>query len=138
MPYVVNSPVRPKERFLVFGSPAVEEADIEEVVDTLRSGWIGTGPKTKQFEEDFKAYKGANSTIAVNSCTAALHLSLIAAEIGPGDEVITSPMTFAATVNTIIHVGATPVLADIDPVTMNIDPNEVEKKITPRTRRHRN
>lgn len=134
MPYVVNTPVRPKERFLVFGSPAVEEADIEEVVDTLRSGWIGTGPKTKQFEEDFKAYKGANSTIAVNSCTAALHLSLIAAEIGPGDEVITSPMTFAATVNTIIHVGATPVLADIDPVTMNIDPNEVAKKITPRTR----
>ncbi len=134
MPYVVNTPVRSQERFLVFGSPAVEEADIAEVVDTLRSGWIGTGPKTKQFEEDFKAYKGANSTIAVNSCTAALHLSLIAAEIGPGDEVITSPLTFAATVNTIIHVGATPVLADIDPVTMNIDPNEVEKKITPRTR----
>ena len=130
----VTEPVRTKDRFLVFGAPAIEEVDIEEVIDTLRSGWIGTGPKTKQFEDDFRAYKGASNAIAVNSCTAALHLSLLASDIGPGDEVITSPLTFCATVNTIIHTGATPVLADVDPVTMNIDPAEVERRITPRTR----
>ncbi len=130
----VKNPVRSKDRFLVFGSPAIEEEDIEAVVDTMRSGWLGTGPKTKQFEEDFKAYKGANAALALNSCTAALHLSLIAAGLKPGDEVITSPLTFCATVNTIIHAGATPIMADIDPLTMNIDPAEVEKKITERTR----
>lgn len=130
----VKNPVRTKDRFLVFGSPAIEESDIEAVVDTMRSGWLGTGPKTKQFEEDFKAYKGANAAIALNSCTAALHLSLIAGGLKPGDEVITSPLTFCATVNTIIHAGATPVMADVDPLTMNIDPAEIEKKITERTR----
>jgi dTDP-4-amino-4,6-dideoxygalactose transaminase len=130
----VKTPVRSKDRFLVFGSPAIEEADIEAVVATMRSGWLGTGPKTKQFEEDFKAYKGANASIALNSCTAALHLSLIAGGLKPGDEVITSPLTFCATVNTIIHAGATPVMADVDPLTMNIDPAEIEKKITGRTR----
>jgi dTDP-4-amino-4,6-dideoxygalactose transaminase len=131
---VVTDPVRPKERFLVFGSPAIEDEDVNELVDSMRTGWLGTGPKTHRFEEDFRAYKGANVTIATNSCTAALHLSLVAAGIGPGDEVITSPMTFCATVNTIIHTGATPVLADADPVTMNIDPAAVERAITPRTR----
>jgi dTDP-4-amino-4,6-dideoxygalactose transaminase len=130
----VKTPVRAKDRFLVFGAPAIEEADIEAVVDTMRSGWLGTGPKTKQFEEDFKAYKGVNAAIALNSCTAALHLSLIAGGLKPGDEVITSPLTFCATVNTIIHAGATPVMADVDPLTMNIDPAEIEKKITERTR----
>lgn len=127
-------PVRSKERFLVFGAPAIEEDEINEVIDSLRSGWLGTGPKTHRFEEDFRAYKGANTAIAVNSCTAAMHLSLIAAEIGAGDEVITSPLTFCATVNTIIHAGATPVLCDVDPVTMNIDPAQIEALITPRTR----
>jgi len=128
------SPVRSKDRFLVFGSPALGDAEIEAVVKTMKSGWLGTGPKAAEFEADMKAYKGASHAVAVNSCTAALHLSILAAGIGPGDEVITTPMTFCATVNTIIHAGATPVLADVDPVTMNIDPREVERRITPRTR----
>ena len=98
-------------------------------------GWLGTGPKVARFEEAFGRYKGADNVVAVNSCTAALHLSLLAAGIGPGDEVITSPMTFAATVNMILHAGATPVLADVDPLTMNIDPVEVAaRRSRPRTR----
>lgn len=126
--------VRSKDRFLVFGAPAIEEAEIREVVASMESGWLGTGPKVAQFERDFGYYKGAAHTAAVSSCTAALHLSILAAGVEPGDEVITSPMTFAATVNSIIHTGATPVLADVDPVTMNIDPGQVEAAITPRTR----
>lgn len=127
-------PVRSKDRFLVFGAPAIEDAEIQEVVECLRSGWLGTGPKVAQFERDFSKYKGVTHSVAVNSCTAALHLSLIAAGLGPGDEVITTPLTFCATINAIIHTGATPVLADVDPVTMNLDPNLVESKITSRTR----
>lgn len=127
-------PVRSKERFLVFGAPQIDEAEIEEVVKTLRSGWLGTGPKVAQFESEMKAYKGAAHAVGVNSCTAALHLSILAAGIEPGGEVITSAMTFCATVNAIIHAGATPVLADIDPATMNIEPGEVERRVTPRTR----
>src|SRR5450631_350837 len=130
----IQHPIRPKDRFLVFGSPAIEDAEIEEVVATMKSGWLGTGPKVAQFERDVKAYKGANHAVAVNSCTAALHLSLLASGLKPGDEVITTPMTFCATVNAIIHAGAKPVLADVDPVTMNIDPKQVAAKITPRTR----
>jgi dTDP-4-amino-4,6-dideoxygalactose transaminase len=129
-----NKPVRPKDRFLVFGSPAIEEAEIAEVVASMRSGWLGTGPKVSRFENDFKAYKGARHAVAVNSCTAAIHLSILAAGIQPGDEVITTPMTFCATVNAIIHAGAMPVLADVDPTTMNIDPEQVALKITPKTR----
>ncbi len=127
-------PVRTKENFLVFGSPLIEEEDIQEVVACLRSAWIGTGPRVAQFEADFAAYKGVDAAVAVNSCTAALHLSLLAADLGPGDEVITTPMTFCATVNAIHHAGATPVLADVDPLTMNIDPIEIERRITDRTR----
>jgi dTDP-4-amino-4,6-dideoxygalactose transaminase len=123
-----------RENFLVFGSPRIEEDEIEEVVSCLRSGWIGTGPRVAEFERRFAAYKGAAHSIAVNSCTAALHLSILAAGIGPGDEVITTPMTFCASVNAIIHAGATPVLADIDPRSMNIDPEKVGAKITPRTK----
>ncbi len=129
-----DTPIRPKDRFLVFGSPAIEEAEISEVVASLKSGWLGTGPKVARFEEDFKSYKGAAHAVAVNSCTAALHLSMLAAGLNHGEEVITTAMTFCATVNAIIHAGATPVLADIDPVTMNIDPTQVEAKITPKTR----
>ncbi len=120
--------------FLVYGSPAIEETEIQEVVACLRSGWLGTGPKVAQFEEDFKRYKGARCAIAVNSCTAALHLSMLAAGLQPGDEVITTAMTFCATVNAIIHAGLKPVLADIDSVTMNLDPEQVAHKITERTR----
>ncbi len=127
-------PIRPKEKFLIFGAPVIEEAEIEEVVKTLRSGWIGTGPKVARFEEAIREYKGAAYVAAVNSCTAALHLSILAAGIGSGDEVITSAMTFCATVNAIIHAGATPVLADIEPGSMNIDPDDIKRKITPRTR----
>lgn len=130
----MNNPIRPKDRFLVFGSPAIEDAEIQEVVSTMKTGWLGTGPKVMRFENEFKAYKGSNHAIAVNSCTAGLHLSMLAASLKPGDEVITTPMTFCATVNAIIHAGATPVLADIDPLTMNIDPAKVEAKITSKTK----
>ncbi|MCG8672884.1 MAG: DegT/DnrJ/EryC1/StrS family aminotransferase, partial [Pseudomonadales bacterium] len=110
--------------------------DIDEVVDTLKSGWIGTGPKVKKFEAAFAQYKETqtNHAIAVNSCTAALQISMRAIDIQPGDEVITTPLTFCATVNAIIHSGATPVLADVDPNTWNINPAEIEKKITPKTK----
>lgn len=129
-----GTPVRAKENFLVFGAPVIEEPEIEEVVGCMRRGWIGTGPKVYEFEEDFKAFKGSNHAIALNSCTAALHLSMFAAGIGPGDEVITTPMTFCATINAIIHCGATPVLADCDRYSMNILPEEIEKKVTAKTK----
>lgn len=124
----------PRKSFLVFGQPAIEEAEIAEVEATMRSAWLGTGPRVAQFEREFSSYKGRGHAVAVNSCTAALHVSLLAAGIGPGDEVITTPMTFCATVNAIIHAGATPVLVDIDPATLNLDPNRVESAITPKTR----
>jgi dTDP-4-amino-4,6-dideoxygalactose transaminase len=131
---MTHDPVRPNERFLVFGSPAIGEEEIEEVVDSMKSGWLGTGPKVSQFENDFKAYKGAAHAVAVNSCTAALHLSILAADLQPGDEVITTPLTFCASVNSIIHAGATPILADVDPLTSNIDPEQVKAKISPKTK----
>lgn len=123
-----------REDLLVFGSPIVEDAEIDEVVAVMRSGWLGTGPKVAQFERDFSNYKGVDNAVALNSCSAALHLSILAAGIGEGDEVITTPLTFCATVNAIIHAGATPVLADVDPVTMNIAPHEVRAKITANTK----
>jgi len=124
------------EEFIVFGAPEIQRSEIDEVVDCLESGWLGTGPKVARFEQDFAVYKGveANQVAALNSCTAALHVSMIAAGVGPGDEVITTAMTFCATVNSIIHAGATPVLADIDPATLNIDPDAINEKITERTR----
>lgn len=127
-------PVRPTERFLVFGQPCIEEADIAEVVDSLRARWLGTGPKVARFENALAQYKGVSFAIAVNSCTAGLHLAYLALGIGPGDEVITTALTFCSTVNAIIHCGATPVLADVDPMSMNIDPASIEEKITNRTR----
>jgi len=123
-----------RNEFLVFGAPRIEQPEIDEVVSSLESGWLGTGPKVSRFEEAFAAYKGMKHAAALNSCTAALHLSILAAGIRHGDEVITTPMTFCATVNAIIHAGATPVLADVDPHTMNIDPARVEEKITTATR----
>lgn len=127
-------PVRSKEDFLVFGMPVIEESEIDEVVNCFRRRWIGTGPKVQEFEKDFAAYNGSRYAIALNSCTAALHLSMLAVGIGPGDEVITSPMTFCATVNAIIHSGATPVLVDCDRDTMNIQPEAIEAKISTRTK----
>ncbi len=121
MPTKSAEAVRPKDRFLVFGAPAIEEEDIAEVVATMRSGWIGSGPRVAQFEAAMAGYKHSPHAVALNSCTAALHLALLASGVGPGDEVITTPLTFCATVNAILHTGATPVLADVDPVTLNID-----------------
>lgn len=127
--------LRPRrEDFLVFGAPLVGEEEIAEVVDTLRSGWIGTGPKTKLLEDRFRTYVGSTYALAVSSCTAGLHLALDAFEIGEGDEVITTPMTFAATANVIVHTGATPIFADVDLETMNLSPDAVEDAITPRTK----
>jgi dTDP-4-amino-4,6-dideoxygalactose transaminase len=125
-----------RSKFLVFGQPPIEQEEIDEVVDSLRAAWLGTGPKVARFEADFAKFKSVERTrvAAVNSCTAALHVSMIAAGVGPGDEVITTALTFCATVNAIIHTGATPVLADIDPVTLNIDPAAVEARVTPRTK----
>ena len=120
--------------FIVFGAPQIEREEIDEVVRCLESGWIGTGPRVAQFETEFAAYKGQPFAAAVGSCTAAMHLSVLAAGLREGDEVITTPLTFCATVNAIIHAGATPVLADIDGASMNIDPIEIERRITPRTK----
>jgi dTDP-4-amino-4,6-dideoxygalactose transaminase len=125
-------PVRPD--FLVFGRPQIEEAEIQEVVDTLRSGWIGFGPKCLRFEEDFASYTRAPHALSVNSATAALHLALIDAGAGPGDEVITTPLTFCATANVIAHVGARPVFVDVDERTQNLDVSRLEAAITPRTK----
>jgi len=123
-----------RDTFLVFGSPKIEQPEIEEVTACMESGWLGTGPRVARFEEDFKVFKGARHAVAVNSCTAALHLSLLAAGLRSGDEVITTPLTFCATVNAILHAGAVPVLADVDSRTMNIDPARVESAITSKTR----
>lgn len=127
-----GTPVR--DNFLVFGRPQIEQDEIDEMLDSIRSGWLGTGPKVARFERDFAAYTGARHAIAVSSCTAALHLALLAAGVGPGDEVITTPMTFCATVNAIIHTGAQPVLVDVRGDTMNIDADLIEAAITERTR----
>lgn len=129
-----NKPIRSKDRFLVFGAPDIQEAEIEEVVASMKSGWLGTGPKVLRFEKEFAKYKSSEYCAAVNSCTAALHLSMLAAELKPGDEVITTAMTFCATVNAIIHAGAKPVLADVDIRTMNIDPIDIKRRINARTR----
>jgi dTDP-4-amino-4,6-dideoxygalactose transaminase len=122
------------ENFLVFGQPLIEEAEIAEVVASLRAAWPGTGPKVRQFEKMVAEYKRVKHAIAVSSCTAGLHLSCVGLGLRPGDEVITTPLTFCATVNAIIHAGATPILADIDIRTLNIDANEIRRRITPRTR----
>src|SRR5215813_10946721 len=114
-------PIRSADEFLIFGAPLIGDEEKREVLNCLETGWLGTGPKVAQLEREFREYKGTPYAVAVNSCTAALHLSMLAADIGPGDEVITTALTFCATVNTIIHAGATPVLVDVDPATLNID-----------------
>lgn len=129
-----SKPIRTKDDFLVFGKPDIREAEIEEIIQTMKSGWLGTGPRVAQFEREFEQYKHSGHAVAVNSCTAALHLSLLAADLGNDAEVITTPLTFCATVNAIIHAGATPVLADVDRQTMNLDPARVRDAITDKTK----
>lgn len=123
-----------RNNFLVFGKPHFDEAEINEVVSTLRSGWWGTGPITELFEKKFTKYVGSKYAMGVNSATAGLHLALKVMGVGPGDEVITTPLTFVSTVNSIIHCGASPVFADIDVNDWNIDSEEIEKKITKKTK----
>lgn len=108
--------------FLPFALPSIGEEEIAEVVDTLRSGWLTTGPKAKRFEQDFAAFVGAPYALAVNSATSGLHLALEALGIGPGDQVVTTPYTFTATAEVIRYLGADPLFVDIDPATLNIDP----------------
>jgi len=119
--------------YIPFNLPEIGDEEIQEVTEALRSGWLTTGPKTAQFEADFRQYTGASHALAVNSCTAGLHIALGALGVGPGDEVITTPLTFCSTVHTIGHTGATPVLADVG-ADGNIDPSSVAERITSRTR----
>lgn len=120
--------------YIVFGKPSFTDEEIEAVAATLRSGWAGTGARVQEFQRAFASYIGTRHAVAVGSCTAALHLALVAAGLGEGDEVITTPLTFAATANAIVHSGATPIFADIRRDSMNIDPDQVEERISPRTR----
>ncbi len=123
-----------RERFLPYALPCLDEQEEQAVIEVLRSGWLTTGAKTRQFEQEFCDYTEAKYAVAVNSCTAAMHLVLASWGIGQGDEVITTPLTFCATIEAIEYVGAVPVLADIDPATGNMDPAQVERAISPRTK----
>jgi dTDP-4-amino-4,6-dideoxygalactose transaminase/nucleoside-diphosphate-sugar epimerase len=127
-----GDPVR--TAFLPFALPLMGREEEEEVLDSMRSGWITTGPKTKRFEQDLADYTGAKHVIAVNSATAALHVALAARGIGKGDEVIVPLITFPATANVVIHQGAKPVFVDVDPETFNIDVSKIEAAVTPRTK----
>ena len=123
-----------RDSYLIFGQPRIEQPEIDEVVRSLQTGWLGTGPKAAEFERRIAAYKRVPHAVGLNSCTAGLHLACIVLGLEPGDEIITTPMTFCASVNAIVHSGAVPVLADVDPATMNLDPAAVAAAITPRTR----
>jgi dTDP-4-amino-4,6-dideoxygalactose transaminase len=121
-----------RTEFLPYSLPLIGEEEIAEVVDSLRSGWITTGPKVKRFEEEFARYVGAEHAVAVSSCTSALHLTLAALDIGPGDEVIVPTLTFCSTANVVLHLGARPVLADTSD-DGQISPDSVRKSLSPRT-----
>ena len=123
-----------RKDFLPYFQPSIGEEEIKAVAEVLRSGWLTTGVKTMEFEELIAKYTGAKHAICVNSCTAALHLSLLALGVGKGDEVITTPFTFASTGNVIVHVGANPVFVDIKKDTYNIDPEKIKEAITPQTK----
>jgi dTDP-4-amino-4,6-dideoxygalactose transaminase len=123
-----------RSRTVPFFRPDIGDQEIAAVVETLRSGWVTVGPRTQAFEEAFERYIGARHAVAVSSCTAALHLVLDALALQPGDEVITSTMTFTATAGAIIHAGGRPVLVDCAADTLNLEPAAVERRITPRTR----
>ncbi|HEU4642426.1 MAG TPA: DegT/DnrJ/EryC1/StrS aminotransferase family protein [Gemmatimonadaceae bacterium] len=129
-----SNPIAIRDSFLPFSRPTIGEEEIAELLDSLESGWITTGPKVERFQERFAEYVGGRHAAALSSATAGLHLALLAHGIGPGDEVITTPMTFAATLNLIVLVGATPVLADIDRRTLQVRVEEVERRVGPRTR----
>jgi dTDP-4-amino-4,6-dideoxygalactose transaminase len=120
--------------FMPFHVPEIGDDEIRSVVETLRSGWLTTGPKVKTFEEDFRKYIGTRHAVAVNSGTAALHLALEAIGIGPGDEVIVPTMTFTATAEVVVYLGARPILVDCEPDTLNLDLSDVERKISPLTK----
>jgi dTDP-4-amino-4,6-dideoxygalactose transaminase len=123
-----------RKNYLVFGQPLIEEPEIEEVVKSLRAAWLGTGPKVAAFEKLIAEYKGVKHAVAVNSCTAGLHLSCLALGLKQGDEVLVPAMTFCATVNAVIHAGATPVLVDVESDSFNMDPEGAAKKITSKTK----
>jgi dTDP-4-amino-4,6-dideoxygalactose transaminase len=123
-----------RSKYLVFGSPIIEDEEISGVVNTLKSGWIGSGPKVSLFEDEFKDYIGSKYAVAVSSCTAGLHLSMLALGIETDDEVLVPAMTFAATANAVIHAGAKPVLVDVDKRDMTIHTNDILKKITKKTK----
>jgi dTDP-4-amino-4,6-dideoxygalactose transaminase len=123
-----------RETFLPFARPSIGEEEIAELVDTLRSGWITTGPKVERFAAAFAEYVGGRFAVPVSSATAGLHVALLSLGVGPGDEVITTPMTFVATLNSIVHCGARPVLADIDAATLNIRVEEIERRLSSRTK----
>lgn len=130
-----GNPVRKsKSQYIIFGRPLIGKEEISEIIDTLKSSWLSTGPKTKKFEQEIADYIGSKEAICVNSCTAAMHLSLVALGIDQGDEVITTPMTFASTANVIIHQRAKPVFVDIEKDSFHIDPGKIERKITKKTK----
>lgn len=122
------------DRFLPFSLPLLGEEEEKEVIETLRSGWLTTGPRVERFEAGVKDYVGCRHAIALNSCTGALHLSLAALGVGPGDEVITSPVTWPSTANVIVLLGAKPVFVDIDPATLNLDSSQIQETVTARTK----
>ena len=121
-------------KYITFGLPSIGKKEINFLKKTIDSRWIGSGPKTEIFEKKFKSYKKSRYSLSLNSCTAALHLSLISIGIKKGDEVITTPMTFCSTINSILLANGTPVLVDINPSTFNIDEKKIEKKITKKTK----
>jgi len=123
-----------EDKFLPFSRPSISREAIDEVVACLESGWITTGPRVKKFEDDLKSYVSAPHALVLSSATAGLHLVLAALQLKPGDEVITTPMTFAATLNTIVLTGGKPVLVDVEPGTYNMDVTKIEKAVTNRTR----
>ena len=127
-----GSPVRTE--FLPFHRPSFGQEEEAEVIDTLRSGWVTMGPKTHRLEAAFREMLGVPHAVAVSSCTAAIHLALIGLGIGPGDEVVTTPLSFATTANVLVHVGAIPIFADVDPETLNLDPDAAAARIGPRTK----
>lgn len=123
-----------KNKFIVFGKPEITEKDIKSVEKVLRSGWLGRGPMAEEFENKFAQYQNKKYAVATNSCTSALYLALKVIGIKADDEVITSPITFAATANVITHLGGRPVFVDIDPETLNLNPDLIERAINKKTK----